>query len=110
MMLKRAAASATPASTKIPASSGPRWRSVAIIRPARAVVAGCPSKRRYPAMPHTSVPRRRRLGRIFERVRQVHETIFFVGEAIRGGRRRRHDEARTGRHVVVFRGLVVVEN
>src|SRR5690242_8829113 len=52
MMLRRAAPSAAGPSTNSPVSSGPRWRTVAIIRASRAGSGGAPVSETKPAMPH----------------------------------------------------------
>src|SRR5437588_3199144 len=57
MMLSRAAASAAGGSTNVPRSSGPRWRSVAIICSRRPPSGGQPSNYTNPAIPHISYSR-----------------------------------------------------
>src|SRR4051794_36320826 len=74
MMLSRAAARAAGPSVNRPRSSGPRWRSVAIIRRRRSGSGAPPVNDTKPAIPHISLPpahrgqrSRRDSGQLFER-------------------------------------------
>src|ERR687888_149287 len=109
MMLRRAAPSDARPSVHTPTSSGPRWRSAAIISGTRSGSAMAPLVDTYPAIPHISG---RHADAVLEPVRQRHETAGVVaridGVAARAACRRGDREPRTRSDDVVRHELVAI--
>src|SRR5919197_3904530 len=109
MMLRRAAPSDARPSVHTPASSGPRWRSAAIISGTISGSAMAPLVDTYPAIPHISG---RHADAVLEPVRQRHETAGVVARidgvaaraACRGDREPRTRNGDVVRHELVALG------